>query len=70
MSLAAMILLLFSRAKEDHYDSDQQLQLMGGLLLGTVGLLLHSESGTPRAKFRTAARLHRKSDDDSHLQSS
>jgi hypothetical protein len=48
MGVAAIILQLFSRAKEDRYDSDQQLRLMGGLLLGTVGLLLHSESGTQR----------------------
>jgi hypothetical protein len=48
MGIAAMILQLFSRTKEDRYDSDLQLRLMSGLLLGTVGLLLHPESRTLR----------------------
>jgi hypothetical protein len=48
MGVAAMILQTFSRAKKDRYASDQQLRLMGGLLLGAVGFLLHPESRTQR----------------------
>jgi hypothetical protein len=46
MGVAAMILQLFSRAKKDRYASDRQLRLMGGLLLGAVGFLLHAEPRT------------------------
>jgi hypothetical protein len=48
MGVAAMILQLFSTAKEDRYASDQQLRLMDGLLLGAVGFLLHAEPTTNR----------------------
>jgi hypothetical protein len=48
MGVAAMILQLFSTAEKDRYASDQQLRLMGGLLLGTVGFLLHTEPRTNR----------------------
>ena len=44
LSVAVMILQLFSRGEKDRYDADQRLPLMTSMLVGAMGLVAHGGS--------------------------